>query len=856
MNRSIPPSTEYIGLLSLSNGEKQTLEQVSIDTEAEQADYSKLHRQLGAAASGDIRPDDAPMQSVKARVKMAWPDSLADDEQFDSDNLSRTTLKAMPPVKRSMMFPEAWHTNPVTRVWNALLGRNKIPPRYASADDQKREEKWRYVGMIRRYILLILTLTQTVIATWYMKTILPYQGWGLVDPIEMLHQNWQQSVLQIVPYVLQAGILSLFAILFCWVSAGFWTALMGFLQLLIGRDKYSISWLSHRDKPVVINPEHRTALIMPICNEDVDRVFAGLRATWESVMRSGEQSHFDVYILSDSYDADLVISEQKAWMELVRDVGGEGKIFYRRRRRRVKRKSGNIDDFCRRWGSQYSYMVVLDADSVMSGDCLTGLVRMMEANPNAGIIQSSPKASGMDTLYARCQQFATRVYGPLFTAGLHFWQLGESHYWGHNAIIRVKPFIEHCALAPLPGEGAFAGSILSHDFVEAALMRRAGWGVWIAYDLPGSYEELPPNLLDELKRDRRWCHGNLMNFRLFLVKGMHPVHRAVFLTGVMSYLSAPLWFMFLALSTALQVVHSLTEPQYFLQPRQLYPVWPQWRPELAIALFSTTLILLFLPKLLSVLLICCKGAKSYGGIIALTLSLMLEMLFSVLLAPVRMLFHTVFVVSAFLGWEVVWNSPQRDDDATPWREAFVRHGSQLVLGIIWAGGMGWLDLNFLWWLAPIVFSLMLSPFVSVLSSRATLGLATKRAKLFMIPEENQPPRELVDTEAYLHLNRKRAVQDGFMHALYHPAFNALASALATSRHLHSDILEHARDRRVEQALSDSPEKLTREQRLNLLSDPVALARLHYRLWQNADKYQDWYTYYQTLKLNPLALKPM
>ncbi len=183
---------------------------------------------------------------------------------------------------------------------------------------------------------------------------------------------------------------------------------------------------------------------------------------------------------------------------------------------------------------------------------------------------------------------------------------------------------------------------------------------------PGSYEELPPNLLDELKRDRRWCHGNLMNFRLFLVKGMHPVHRAVFLTGVMSYLSAPLWFMFLALSTALQVVHALTEPQYFLQPRQLFPVWPQWRPELAIALFASTMVLLFLPKLLSILLIWCKGTKEYGGFWRVTLSLLLEVLFSVLLAPVRMLFHTVFVVSAFLGWEVVWNSPQRDDDSTSW----------------------------------------------------------------------------------------------------------------------------------------------------------------------------------------------
>ena len=272
----------------------------------------------------------------------------------------------------------------------------------------------------------------------------------------------------------------------------------------------------------------------------------------------------------------------------------------------------------------------------------------MEDNPNAGIIRSAPKASGMDTLYARCQQFAARVYGPLFTAGLHFWQLGESHYWGHNAIIRVKPFIDHCALAPLPGTGSFAGAILSHDFVEAALMRRSGWGVWIAYDLPGSYEELPPNLLDELKRDRRWCHGNLMNFRLFLVKGMHPVHRAVFLTGVMSYLSAPLWFLFLVLSTALLAIHKLLEPQYFFQPRQLFPVWPQWHPEQAIALFSTTLILLFLPKLLSVVLIIAKGAKEFGGGLRLFLSMMLEMLFSVLLAPSLTLFLLLVVTGAFL----------------------------------------------------------------------------------------------------------------------------------------------------------------------------------------------------------------
>ncbi|ANM80886.1 glucans biosynthesis glucosyltransferase H [Serratia marcescens] len=804
---------------------------------------------MGAADANvnSLSADDVALASVKPRIENAWPDAVSDDD-FDTDAEGRAILKATPPIKRTTMFPEAWRTNPVARFWDSLLGRSPHN-RHATKEEAEAENRWRTVGSMRRYVLLVLMLVQTGIATWYMKTILPYQGWALIDPIAMLDQDLMQSVLQLLPYVLQTGILILFAVLFCWVSAGFWTALMGFLQLLIGKDKYSISSTIKGDEP--INPAHRTALIMPICNEDVERVFAGLRATYESVAATGQLEHFDIYVLSDSYDPDICVAEQKAWMELCRDVDGHGRIFYRRRRRRVKRKSGNIDDFCRRWGGEYSYMVILDADSVMSGECLTGLVRLMEANPNAGIIQSAPKASGMDTLYARVQQFATRVYGPLFTAGLHFWQLGESHYWGHNAIIRVKPFIEHCALAPLPGEGSFAGSILSHDFVEAALMRRAGWGVWIAYDLPGSYEELPPNLLDELKRDRRWCHGNLMNFRLFLVKGMHPVHRAVFLTGVMSYLSAPLWFMFLALSTALQVVHTLMEPQYFLQPRQLFPVWPQWRPELAIALFSTTLVLLFLPKLLSIVLIWAKGAKEYGGAFRLFISMLMEMLFSVLLAPVRMLFHTVFVVSAFLGWEVVWNSPQRDDDDTPWGEAFRRHGSQMLLGLVWAGGMAWLDLRFLWWLAPIVFSLILSPFVSVLSSRATLGMKSKRAKLFLIPEEYNPPRELLATEEYLHLNRNRALTNGFMHAVVNPSFNALATALATARHHLRATLDRNREERVNEALQLGPEKLVKGKRLELLSDPVTLARLHQRVWLLPEG-AAWREHYQQLPHNPLA----
>ncbi|AXM96962.1 glucans biosynthesis glucosyltransferase MdoH [Pseudomonas plecoglossicida] len=820
-NSSARPESlgEYLAHLPLSDEQRAEL--------ASCTSFGELHQRLAAGPAADST--EAVQASVGSRLTVGSAAELEDAEMLGVDGSGRLCLKIAPPIKRTKVVPEPWRTNVLIRMWRRMTGRPNAP------QPPKRElppARWRTVGSIRRYILLTLMIGQTIVAGWYMKGILPYQGWSFVDLNEVANQPLWDTVVQVWPYALQTSILILFGILFCWVSAGFWTALMGFLELLTGRDKYKISGSSAGNEPIA--PEARTALVMPICNEDVPRVFAGLRATFESVAASGNLDRFDFFVLSDTNDTDIAVAEQQAWLDVCRETKGFGRIFYRRRRRRVKRKSGNLDDFCRRWGGEYKYMVVLDADSVMSGECLSSLVRLMEANPDAGIIQTGPKASGMDTLYARMQQFATRVYGPLFTAGLHFWQLGESHYWGHNAIIRMKPFIEHCALAPLPGKGAFAGAILSHDFVEAALMRRAGWGVWIAYDLPGSYEELPPNLLDELKRDRRWCHGNLMNFRLFLVKGMHPVHRAVFLTGVMSYLSAPLWFLFLVLSTALLATNTLMEPQYFIEPYQLYPLWPQWHPEKAVALFSTTIVLLFLPKLLSIVLIWAKGAVEYGGRIKVTLSMLMEMLFSMLLAPVRMIFHTRFVLAAFLGWAATWNSPQRDDDSTPWSEAVRRHGPQTLLGFAWAGLVAWLNPSFLWWLAPIVGSLVLSIPVSVISSRTRLGLAAKDEKLFLIPEEYATPQELLATDQYTHENRWHALHDGFVRAVVDPRQNALACAMATARHGQAAPIEALRAERVAKALEVGPKGLDLNTRLALLSDPVALTRLHEQVWARHD----------------------
>ncbi|HSS05746.1 MAG TPA: glucans biosynthesis glucosyltransferase MdoH, partial [Rhodanobacteraceae bacterium] len=501
-------------------------------------------------------------------------------------------------------------------------------------------------------------------------------------------------------------------------------------------------------------------------------------------------------------DPDLLIAEREAWLDICRRTHGFGRIFYRRRQHRIKRKSGNVADFCRRWGKGYKYMVVLDADSVMTGHCLVELACLMEAHPDAGIIQTAPLAFGRETLYARIQQFATRVYGPLFVAGLHFWQLGESHYWGHNAILRVAPFMKHCALSRLPGSGALSGEILSHDFVEAALMRRAGWGVWIAYDLPGSYEEMPPNLLDELKRDRRWCLGNLINSRLFFAHGLHPAHRAVFVTGVMAYLSAPLWFLFLVLSTALLAVHTLTEPTYFVSPNQLFPLWPEWHPARALGLFTATATLLFLPKVLSVALIALRGAQHFGGVFRLAVSTLIEIVFSMLLAPVRMLFHTQFIAGALLGLKLSWKSPPREDAETSWSEALRRHGAHTLLGLAWLALVYWLNPSFLWWLLPVAGALSVSIPISVLSSRVSLGRGFRSERLFLIPEESYPPRVLRRMRRYF---RHAPREADFLDAVVDPTHNAIACAADVARTQHSDSLRHAHDALVARALIDGPD---------------------------------------------------
>jgi len=677
-----------------------------------------------------------------------------------------------------------------------------------------KHEPWLKMAAWRRSLFLLLIVVPTFIASGYMAAILPHKG----------------------ATVLEFLIVVVFAALFAWISIGFWTAMLGFYTLVRKVDRFAITRArEHDDTP--LGPKARTAILIPVCNEDVGEVFARIRVTYESLKETGQLERFAFFVLSDSGNPDRWVEEETAWARL-REELGYPHIYYRRRRVNLKRKSGNVADWCRRFGRDYRYMVVFDADSIMSGPTLVRMVQLMERRRDVGILQTAPACVNRETLIARVQQFANRLYGPMFAAGLHFWQLGDAQFWGHNAIIRVKPFMEHCALPRLPGKPPLGGDILSHDFVEAALIRRADYGVWLAFDLDGSYEEVPPTLLDELKRDRRWCQGNMQHLRLLFTNGLFPAHRALFLNGFMSYASALLWFLFLSLSTLEALLEALMVPEYFpAAERSLFPNWPVWYPQWAVTLMVSTAIILFLPKVFSVALVYLKGkTHEFGGLPKLICSVLAEVVFSTFMAPVRMLFHSKFVFVTLLGGQIGWGSQNRSDEATTWGDALRFHGGGSLLALIWGAVVYVVNPGFFWWLSPILISLVVAVPLSVWSSRPDIGRAARRLGLFITPEEVERPaqlRRLDELRAQASADSLLGVS-GFTGAVVDPRIHRihLAQIRAPRRQLES--IAQRRLELKERALRDGPDALSDQEKKELLADPAALQALHRAIWQLPD----------------------
>jgi membrane glycosyltransferase len=531
-------------------------------------------------------------------------------------------------------------------------------------------------------------------------------------------------------------VLLLFVLLFAWIAFSFMSALAGFAVLLF-----------RMKDPLGIDPDaplpsigSRNAMLLPTYNEDPYRIMARLRAMYEPVGQSGFGPGFDWFVLSDTTNPSIWIAEEKCFLRLRQDVGA-GNIYYRHRPENSARKSGNIEDWIKRFGAGYDHMIILDADSLMTGDTIVRLVSAMESHPGVGLIQTLPIVVNAKTLFARLQQFSGRLYGPLIAAGIAWWHGPEGNYWGHNAIIRVRAFAQDAGLPDLRGRKPFGGHILSHDFVEAALMRRGGWAIRMVSTLGGSFEECPPSLLDFAARDRRWCQGNLQHLAVLPARGLHWVSRLHLLTGIGSYLTAPLWLLFLVFGILISLQAQFVRPEYFPKGFSLFPKWPAQDPILAAWVFVGTMGLLIVPKLLAYVLLetQTRTRKQFGGGLLVFASVVIETFLSGLIAPVMMIFQSTAVGEILLGRDAGWQVQRRDDGKWPVGALIRKYAAPTLFGVGMAASAYAVSLPLLLWMMPVILGLLLSVPIAMLSSR----VSGPGSRLFRTPEQTAPPQVLI-----------------------------------------------------------------------------------------------------------------
>ena len=565
---------------------------------------------------------------------------------------------------------------------------------------------------LRRALVLGSTISLTAIAAYQMYLVVTVNG----------------------PTVLQTIVLVLYVALFAWIAFSFVTMLVGFILFVF----VPFSTLTiHPEEPL---PEiaSRCALLVPTYNETPHRLFARVQAILESVELTGQIAQFDFFVLSDTTDPEIWIAEEKEFLKMRSRTLDRGRIYYRHRSSNEGRKAGNIAEWIKRFGGHYDSMIVLDADSLMTGDAIVRLVVAMERHPNVGLIQTLPTIVNANTLFARLQQFAGRVYGPLVAHGINWWHGAEGNYWGHNAIIRVRAFADSAGLPQLRAPKPFGGPIMSHDFVEAALMRRKGWAIHLAPGLAGSYEEAPPSLDDYAIRDRRWCQGNLQHIGVLPAKGLHWVSRLHLLTGIGSYITAPMWLSFLLLGVLISLQAHFIRPEYFASGFSLFPRWPTEDPYRAALVFIGTMGILVIPKLLGIVAFVISPT-SRAHLRGLIPSVLIEIIISGLLAPVMMWKQTVAIIQIFLGKDAGWSAQQREGSSMPFKVTLRRYFSPTVLGFILAIAAYAVSLPLFWWMSPVILGLLLTIPVATVTSSAVLGRAARRLGLLVIPEERTPP---------------------------------------------------------------------------------------------------------------------
>ncbi|HLS69455.1 MAG TPA: glucans biosynthesis glucosyltransferase MdoH [Kiloniellales bacterium] len=648
-----------------------------------------------------------------------------------------------------------------------------------------------FSDFLSRAAVLGGSLATTGIASWAFLDLLSWSGFGLAESFY----------------------LAIFAFLTFWLSLSFWHGLCGFFAACTGWRQPGLRQPS-AGSPVPA----RVAILVPVYNENPNNVFANIAAMYEGLARLPAGRHFDFFVLSDTTDPKVWVAEEAAWFAARRLLQGGGSLHYRRRTRNEGRKAGNIADFCRRWGAHYEAMVVLDADSLMAPETLVTMAQTLEANPRLGLLQVPPTLIKRSTCFARLQQWASMIATPILAHGLAFWGGAQGNFWGHNAIIRTQAFTQSCGLPDLPGRKPFGGHIMSHDFVEAALLVRAGWEVRMAPDLGGSWEEPPPTALDHAMRDRRWCQGNLQHAKVLPARGLHWVSRLHLAQGIMAYLASPIWLAFLLLGLALIAVQPVASTSA-LATAELQ--------ESALLLTGLIATLLFAPRIfgLVLLLASSRQRRLVGGSLRASLSTLLEILASILLAPVMLIWHVRFVYEIFRGKDGGWSNQTRDDGATlPFGFAFAATRVQFFAGILALGVLALLPAGLAWWFSPIAAGLLLAPVTLWLGSSPALGRAARSLGLFLIPEETAAPRVVRRAEE-LSRHPLVALPDSGLQALLHDRRLLL---------LHRALVAAAGDPPAPELLQlalrkqESGQPLERNEEAALLSDLAALTRVLHR----------------------------
>jgi membrane glycosyltransferase len=522
----------------------------------------------------------------------------------------------------------------------------------------------------------------------------------------------------------------LFAVTLPWYVIGFWNATIGLLIMRFARDPVAavtpVAGRVRGDEPITTS----TAILLCIRNEPPERAARLLVPMLEGLTARGAGEHFHVYVLSDTNAPAVAAAEDACFAALAEAWRGKVALTYRRREDNAGFKAGNIGDFCERWGKDHDFAIMLDADSVMTVDLVLKLVRIMQVDPRLGILQSLVIGMPSASAFARIFQFGMRLGMRSYTIGSAWWQGDCGPYWGHNAIVRIAPFMTHCHL-PVLTEGALVkGHVLSHDQVEAVLMRKAGFSVCVLAEEGSSFEQNPPTLVEFIRRDLRWCQGNMQYWHFVRMPGLKPVSRYQLAFAILMFIGSPAWIGMLLIGSA--AVAAAPTPADFM------------RFDAGIAALTLVLAMWFAPNIATVVDVLARPQLRhlFGGGRRFTASFAITIVFVILVAPIMWASHTLFLVRLVFGRTVGWGAQVRDDHEVPWSLAVRHFWPQTLVGFAPIVLLGLTAPSAIPYALFIAGGPLLSIPLAVVTASPALGRALIAVGLDRLPEETAPPPEL------------------------------------------------------------------------------------------------------------------